>query len=116
MAGLIRTRALALGARTFSTSATARGFAKEPDWDMRNDNALTKYMWDEATTIGYIRLAAIDDIRQLVANMYTDTAALNGECGWACALIAARPSSALPPPSPSAPSLRLAPPRSSRPR
>jgi hypothetical protein len=81
MAGLIRTRALALGARTFSTSATARGFAKEPDWDMRNDSGVTKYMWDEATTIGYIRLAAIDDIRQLVANMYTDTAALNGECG-----------------------------------
>lgn len=79
MAGLIRTRAVAFGARAFSTSSTARGFAKETDWDMRNDKEVGRYMWDEASTVGYIRLAAIDDIRQLVANMYTDTEALNGE-------------------------------------
>ncbi|KLT41892.1 hypothetical protein CC85DRAFT_246772 [Cutaneotrichosporon oleaginosum] len=46
---------------------------------MRNDTPTGRYMWDEASTIGYIRLAAIDDVRQLVANMYTDVEALNAQ-------------------------------------
>ncbi|BEJ14607.1 hypothetical protein CspHIS471_0403740 [Cutaneotrichosporon sp. HIS471] len=79
MAGLIRTRVAAMATRSFSTSAIVRGFGKEPDWDQRNDEEMGKYMWDEASTIGYIRLAAIDDVRQLVANMYTDAAALNAK-------------------------------------
>lgn len=67
-------------ARALSTTSPARAFGKEKDFIMNEVDAGYKFGWDESSSMGYLRLLAMEDLRAFVAKMYTDTEALNGEC------------------------------------
>jgi hypothetical protein len=76
--GTLRTALATRSTRAFSSTPAAAAGARRVDLGKFDLDTMEQYQFDDATSLGHLRLLQIDGIRALVAKMSADAKALNG--------------------------------------